>query len=576
MKKVYTFALLITCILTFTSCNATTPVAELTSPSISQTLKPSPTPYVYKKLNYKKVFKSIYEEIYWYSDDNIMVKLNGKFGIMNDKEVFSIKPEWDRLDWQDELYIAGNNNKFGIINKTEDIIVPLEYDEISKEPNCEGDISKDPYYTRIGDKYGMLDYKGNVILEAKWQELYCYGALIQVAENDKHGLYDNTGKLIVPVIYEDIITNGTVTAVKKTGRWYTADANGAFTVQLPGEANQIDENNNIHVTVNGKEGLVNPQGVTVLDCEYYGIWVKNEHYYNLEKNNLFGLADSTGKILLPVVYSSISSYLSNEHIFIALSEEKSYIINVQKNKTEEGRIDEEGKIDEFDRKYAVIKKNLLQGVFDIEGFKVTAPIKYNSLKYINDNRFLALLNSNYSIIDNKGNTIAELNCSSAWVVNDKVVIIRDNKQGLADADGKELIPAQWQTIEDFGMSHVKEYYTLYKDGKRGVADENGKLLVSPLWDSVEMFNDKFIVKQNGLYGLTDTKGNLSVPPVLKEFSSSVWKYNDIILDTGQTAIINFDGSICSDKSWKNVDFVFDDKHAVIETDAGLLAIEFLP
>ena len=155
-----------------------------------------------------------YEDISCEHLGNIFVKKNGKWGIVDDKnqQLLPCKYDyiayaWDESSKDGRNYIVVQNDKFGKITKTGDEIFPCLYDGITTwvEYGPEG------HYVMIGDKMGLIDYDGNVLIPIQYESVEClYGTKnwAMIYDKDKIGLYSlKNNSFFLPLEYDYIFVD---------------------------------------------------------------------------------------------------------------------------------------------------------------------------------------------------------------------------------------------------------------------------------------------------------------------------------------------------------------------------------
>ena len=102
-------------------------------------------------------------------DNLVLVNLNGKWGITDNKGKVIVKPKYSDIG----QYFAGNaievrlNGKWGFINAKGKKIVPLIYDSVMP-------FLDEVTAVRKGNRWGFIDKKGNEITEFKYQTCLLY------------------------------------------------------------------------------------------------------------------------------------------------------------------------------------------------------------------------------------------------------------------------------------------------------------------------------------------------------------------------------------------------------------------
>lgn len=92
-----------------------------------------------------------------------------------------------------------DSEKFGLINAKGELIAPFIYDDLGDFVFGEGDF----IHMGIGNKFGLLDCLGNVVIEPISDNIISFFDGCAVLErNKKFGYIDTTGNIIIPAIYD--------------------------------------------------------------------------------------------------------------------------------------------------------------------------------------------------------------------------------------------------------------------------------------------------------------------------------------------------------------------------------------
>lgn len=281
-------------------------------------------------------------------------------------------------------------------------------------------------------------------------------------ENGKWGVIDSSGKTIIEPSYEEMITipNSEKAVFVIT---YNVDyTNNTYQSKAVNEKNQdlfigyekieaiqnYDEQNNIwyeenalKVEKDGKYGLIDLTGKTLLECNYDSITplIGTSKSLITTKDGKKGLISTTGTEIIPNEYEEITALTTNY--------EDGYIV-----KNNGG-------------KYGVIGTNK----------KELLPTQYEEIKNVySDNTYVVKENSEYKILNTKTETSVSINYDDALSINNGYVIVKkSNKLGLITTDGTEKISPEYDSLTYI----YQNYYIASKDGKYGVIDTDNQTIV---------------------------------------------------------------------------------------------------
>jgi len=104
--------------------------------------------------------------------------------------------------------------RYGLLDSTGKVIVPLKYEWVGgfREGYC---------LLKLNEKYGFMNKAAKIAIPLKYEDAGTFSeGLAKVALNGKYGLIDGAGKIIIPLEYDDAkyCTDGFV-PVKKNDKW---------------------------------------------------------------------------------------------------------------------------------------------------------------------------------------------------------------------------------------------------------------------------------------------------------------------------------------------------------------------
>ena len=160
---------------------------------------------------------------------------DGKYGYINKSGDVKINPMYDEADAFDAGYaVVMMGNSFGVINKSGEFTISLRETAMS---NLGGE--RIGFYDKDNKKGGMMDAKGNIIVQAiydAWNGIgFTDGDLMAVKSGDKWGFLDKNGKLKIATQYNYAMPFADDKAwVQRAegSNWETIDVNGKTLITL--------------------------------------------------------------------------------------------------------------------------------------------------------------------------------------------------------------------------------------------------------------------------------------------------------------------------------------------------------
>jgi len=440
----------------------------------------------------------------------------GKWGLLDSIGTLVSSPKFDEC-----LYVYGNhiavkqNNKWGIINCQGKLLIPYSYDNIEE-------LREQVLLVKKNNKYGILNGALKTIVPLKYDKIELTGYVnrygntshdgLAVTISEKHGYFDLSGKEIVPARFDRVspFQDG-ICQVMLDGKWGIYNSAGQQVLPCiydyfnAGLLPFIVTQNNLH-------GVIDHEGKVIIPFADQGITTEfwNDHWvFRVINNGKVGLFDLSGKNILPFRFVGVQEF-SSKH--------PSTVFKVWDG-THYGAADNSGKLivpliyDEImlvdnipgtSAKYYKVMYNGEWGFLNNNGKQVIAPI-YSNLTPLQEKALIAIKNGRRGVIDWTGKIVVplmydQINAGqSGYVVQDKGVY------GVIGLDGKEIAPLSYYYI-DGSFNNV---FFVEKDNKIGLMDTRGNLITPPIYDSYSSCSEEtFVVTQNKLKGLIDYKGHV--------------------------------------------------------------------
>lgn len=209
---------------------------------------------------------------------------------------------------------------------------------------------------------------------------------------------------------------------------------------------------------------------------------KYEHYnetgYNglvsVKKNGLWGYLDSTGREVIPCIYSIAYNFYYG---------------------------------------LAMVSKNKMCGYIDVKGNEIIPLIHQSigSFGTFDDEIIEAAIGNKRGYYNRKGEIVIPFEYEKAFPYSEGLAPVRKNgKWGFVDSANHVVIPFIYDDVWSFteGLAMAK------LNNKWGFIDKTTRIIVPFEYDEVNMYDEgKARVKKNGKWGAVDSSGNLIVPCV---------------------------------------------------------------
>ncbi len=266
--------------------------------------------------NGKALFNSIPNSKIYNSVPNYAKIFNTKtrkFGIVNFKGNYTVPTNYDEISLYDSISIVKQNKKTGIITNEGKITTPLLYDAIYKIYP-----SEDKFYVYKNNLKGIIDLNNNNIIQPKYFYINCYLEKYFIVKNldSLYGIFDSNGNSIIPEKYRFYTTSINKIFASKNNQFLIIDffdttKNIVLPTKIKFKPNPESYNNlkinKFQVFIqNNLFGLINDSGVTTIPAQYEDIQLINSaSYFQVKLKNKFGIVNSKGKLLKPIIYDAI-------------------------------------------------------------------------------------------------------------------------------------------------------------------------------------------------------------------------------------------------------------------------------
>ncbi|MBR3134198.1 MAG: WG repeat-containing protein [Clostridia bacterium] len=506
------------------------------------------------QMNYYKIKK---EDKYGVIDKNGKVVIEPKFidiEIPNPtKDLFLCTDSTDinNIEWK--AYNAENNQILTEYKSVE----AIEINQLSSNIPYEKTVLK----YKDGNLYGLIDFDGNKIIQAQFEDIqnidYKEGYL-KIKKDGAYGVVTIEGKRIIQPEFNDVMSDGYYnekTKYSKAGfllqiksdegyKYGYANLDGKEVIDTTfselSRIIEIEDEKDVYFisTVNGKKGLIK-NGKQIIENELDDISYDSiTKLLVVEKNASYGIKDLDGKQILPIEYDSIN--IGGDYINANNGEERE-VFDTNGNK-----------LDTKNSSHLKVSKNYSiiideNNYYNIEDSSNNILLKdqYVYIEYFTNDLFIATIDNNSGVINSNGNVVIPLKYSSIQKIDGTEVLqatlLDNNKVDLINASG-ELISGLENGVIDKTDKYIKlisknnvkyfdysgneksyqdivpnnKIYASNKDGKWGFVDNKGNVVVNYEYDMVTEQNGNTAgIKKDGLWGVIDTSGKIVLNPTYK-------------------------------------------------------------
>lgn len=324
------------------------------------------------------------------------------------------------------------------------------------------------------------------------------------------------------------------------------------------EYKEVTEYNYFITSINGKSGVIDKTGKTIIEAQYdyiqipnpskpvfvclYGENEENKEYSSkvLNENNkeIFGKYKNVQAI--PNNNTSINNSYQTQ-ILRYKEDDKYGLININGNKITPA-IYESIETLEYKDEILKIKKDGKYGLIDINGNEIVEA-KYNSITtdgYYNEN-------SKYE--------------KAGYIVN--VRTDEGYRYGYINNKGKQTLDTMYTNIKR--ITEIKNdnfvYLITYNNGKAGIL-KNGQTLIENEYEDIEYdaVNNIIVLQQNAKQGVYDLEGNM-ILPIQYENINFAGNYINANKD-GKLLVFDSAGKLQNEDSYKSIEIVASGKYSI--------------
>ena len=172
-----------------------------------------------------------------YADVKIISEEN-KFGISDENNNILVKPVYNKIiRLGDKGFLVQKKVKFGIINENGEVLVPIKYRHVERV------LGK---YAKLGNysDFGLYDETGFAIIPPIYDSIdLLFGGMFLTYKDFKYGVTDYKGKVLLDNLFEDIyMPKPNIMRLCYKGQWYEIEQVSAKTLTLPDDVKTISAN----------------------------------------------------------------------------------------------------------------------------------------------------------------------------------------------------------------------------------------------------------------------------------------------------------------------------------------------
>lgn len=429
-----------------------------------------------------------------------------------------------------KYYMLG---KYGLVDMENNPITAYKYDHISTEKNGKFEVK---IWDKVGviDASGKEILP--VEFEKVLIDSVGIRAAIKTKEDKLWwGLFDHNGnKLLTPNYpYLGELGDGLVPAVAENGIWRYIDLDGKTVLPfkyakagpfVDGLAQVTDYQSEKQYFINRKgEQVVSFEEIPFfkaslfwLDRDHKKIWkisrssyddfkMLNPQIIQVSKHGKYGLLSTDDKLIVPCKYDFVSE--PSENGYCAVRVGNKWGVVDRHGKYSMTLTDKYERILKFQEDFACVVIKGRYGFIDAKGNMYISP-QYPDAGHVSEGLVSVKINNKWGFLNTEEKLVVQPYYDQVWpFIKNCAMVYSKGKYNLVDKQGKEL----YEALDRIKVTSNGKYL-LERGGKTGMADENGKEILPVRYEMIkEVAGGYFIVNLRGLYGVLDKNQNIMIP-----------------------------------------------------------------
>ena len=282
----------------------------------------------------------------------------------------------------------------------------------------------------------------------------------------------------------------------------------------------------------------------------------------------WGLIDSTGKIIFPIICDRIYfNLLKPNQLFRIKIDGKLGIINNQ-GKVIIDTIYDYVAIPQFNIILAKNYKQHASYIYNLEGEKLFT-IKNDRVDYFSKDNILSIKGKEYSLISLKQEYKSLGKLEQVLEINEGLIAYEKNgKFGYMDGNGEIIISPKY----DFASPFVNGFATVGQNKKSFIINKKGKIINKMGYEGIGKLNNGLIpVKLNGKWGYIDLLDNIKIDFQFDDASNFSLDLA-VVKKNNKRGVINTRGELIIDYKYKQILDYYDGITSAL-TDNGWVVLD---
>ena len=361
----------------------------------------------------------------------------------------------------------------------------------------------------INEKYGVIDSKGNIVIEPKY-------ANIDIPNPSKP-------LFVVSTVYNPDSEDNETQVINEKNEKILTQYEKVLPIQLKDANTKVPyEKSVLMYKEKDKYGIIDYNGNKITEANYETIesLLYKEGCLLVSNDGKYGVINILGKVLINTEYDSISADgyydVENEYkkagFIVGIRKEEGYRYGYISSKAEkilDVECNQVSRLTEINGNdiYLYVTKNGQVGVYKNKDQVIKN--SYEQVEYDKNNDvFIVKKDNKYGMVNNKNEIILPMEFDYIMISGNKVNAEKGGKKTNYDTTGKEL---DLKNITIISTENSNYYITINDQGKFGVIDNNNTNVIENKYQYMEyLFDNYFIAKEDGKTGIVDVKDKTKV------------------------------------------------------------------
>lgn len=490
-----------------------------------------------------------YDKVIPFNEALVIVVREGLYGLYDLNRERLVHPVKYQKIWSatPEYAIIQQNDLCGLLSPEGEKLTPIKYDWIEANTSARLIRVSMGSYTNPESSFGLVDRSGHEILLGRHAGIHSVESDLFTLEDydlwadnriSTFGFYnERTGEYIRPKYNEVGILCHNRMRVCRDGLWGYVDGRGHEVIEPRFDrAGDFMEQGFALAVQNDLFGIINLQGDYLVQPEYHSIEVVAGRWAAARmQDEKYRLIDLRNYRVLPAEYDQVK-YLNNQKMLFKRGEQWGLLDREAKETLIDGAYDD---LTRHGGHLIQARRGALVGLLDLQGREVL-PIAYGSIGDCREGLFMVTIPNGTEEL-----ALPQRKCINARGEEktprgyDSVVaslnagvfrVFRDDKVGLCNLEGKEILAPTFDAIYDFynGVAVVLQ------NGHQGAIDASGHVIVPVVYDDLWNFlGDTALARRDGKWGVVDRTGREVIPC---RFAATESRLHDGYAEVGITGL----------------------------------------